>query len=177
MTALRFIHGWAQSSNVWHFQQQFGDAVCISLPGHDGAALSDDWIATLQQQLPETPCILVGWSLGGMLAMQLLVQHPGLQQRIRGLVLVGSTPRFVSVPDWPHGTSPEIFQSFVNALQGESSATATLSRFFTLMLQHTGMQRSDIRHYSRIATNKTTPPQTEMLKLGLHYLAFRWAQV
>ncbi|MEM9568427.1 MAG: alpha/beta hydrolase [Cyanobacteria bacterium P01_E01_bin.34] len=43
-------------------------------------------------------CILLGWSLGGIVAMELALQHP---QRIKGLILVATAAN-------PHGNHPPI---------------------------------------------------------------------
>lgn len=46
----------------------------------------------------DQPCLLLGWSLGGILAMELALKHP---ERIKGLVLVGTAAR-------PAGRHPTI---------------------------------------------------------------------
>lgn len=46
---------------------------------------------------------LIGWSLGGMLAQELALRYP---QKIRKLVLIASTPQFLSSETWSFGVRP-----------------------------------------------------------------------
>ncbi|MDX8391653.1 MAG: alpha/beta fold hydrolase, partial [Mariprofundaceae bacterium] len=77
LPVLVFVHGWGQSPQTWHAQLDYFSTRCetqtICLPGHGGAAdaPTDAWEDHLHKQLPDTPHILIGWSLGGMLALQL----------------------------------------------------------------------------------------------------------
>ena len=75
-------------------------------------------------------CILCGWSLGGMLALQAALLAP---QRFRGLILVGSTPSFTQRADWPHAQPPALLDTFSDAIS-ENAAT-TLQRFIALLNQ------------------------------------------
>ena len=45
------------------------------------------------------PVTLIGWSLGGAVALAFAHARP---ERVARLVLVGATPRFVAADDWPH---------------------------------------------------------------------------
>jgi pimeloyl-[acyl-carrier protein] methyl ester esterase len=64
--------------------------------------------------------ILLGWSLGGLIAIRLARRLP---QRIHRLVLVGTTPRFVTGPDWPWAVEPPVLQSFGQNLAGDYRRT------------------------------------------------------
>ena len=45
---------------------------------------------------------LIGWSLGGQVALDLAAAMPGA---IENLVLVNASPRFLAAPGWPYGTA------------------------------------------------------------------------
>jgi len=59
----------------------------------------DDYIDPLMKVLT-SPCVLVGWSLGGLVAIRLARHLPGT---IRAVVLLASTPCFYRRYDWPYG--------------------------------------------------------------------------
>jgi pimeloyl-[acyl-carrier protein] methyl ester esterase len=50
---------------------------------------------------------LLGWSLGGLIAMKI-----AMYQSVKKLVLIGSTPCFVNRKDWQLGTPVDVFQTF-----------------------------------------------------------------
>ena len=103
---LILIHGWGMHGGVWAgvvdaLSQQFRVHV-VDLPGmghspacapYTLAQLTD----TVAAVLPDR-AMMCGWSLGGLVAMQLALSHPG---RVERLMLVGATPRFVGGEDWP----------------------------------------------------------------------------
>ena len=49
------------------------------------------------------PTVLLGWSLGGLHALQSMLSAP---EHCLGVVLISTTPRFCTAPDWPHGVAP-----------------------------------------------------------------------
>jgi len=161
-----FIHGWAQSKRIWHRQAQvFPGASFINLPGHGGEPEAVDWLAALEKRLPEKPVILVGWSLGGMLAMQTALKRP---ERIAGLVLVATTPRFCNGNGWQQGSSEEVFRGFEQGVREKSGRT--LGRFFALMMQGDPITRSEYNDIARESVDREHPPSVATLERGLEYL-------
>ncbi|MDQ6998573.1 MAG: alpha/beta fold hydrolase [Mariprofundus sp.] len=163
-----FLHGWAQSQQVWYQQRaQFPDALFLNLPGHGGAADAplDAWVDTIAGQLPEQPCLLVGWSLGGMLAMQIATALP---ERITALALISTTPQFKASDEWPHGSSDELFEGFRQAVS--SGSPKALNRFFSLMLHGDAITRSDYNTIAKAAVDREHRVSQSGLKLGLALL-------
>ena len=119
---LVLLHGWGLSPTVWdalrnELRAGLDPATPVltpALPGHAGAAATasatlDAWADAVAAQIPPGATV-VGWSLGGMLALALATRHP---TRVARLALLASTARFValdaapaagSVPD--RGTDP-----------------------------------------------------------------------
>ncbi|MBL4760520.1 MAG: alpha/beta fold hydrolase [Mariprofundaceae bacterium] len=167
MNPLVFIHGWGQSKQVWHLQQsQFPHAIFLNLPGHGGESDSPDWLATLANQLPSKPCVLVGWSLGGMLSMQLALAYP---ERIKALALINSTPCFSQKEDWKHGCTSDVLQGFQQGI--EQQAGKTISRFFALMFHGENMDRKQFNGIAHMAIDRENPTSTQAMQEGLQLLA------
>ncbi|RKZ33738.1 MAG: pimeloyl-[acyl-carrier protein] methyl ester esterase, partial [Gammaproteobacteria bacterium] len=109
------IHGWGLSSSVW---QGFpgsrlfpGGCQSRSLPGYDGVEAPvqeqsvTDWARRMVSGASEPPAMWIGWSLGGLVAMEVARQYP---ERVSALTLMASTPRFQRHPDWPNGLAPPL---------------------------------------------------------------------
>jgi pimeloyl-[acyl-carrier protein] methyl ester esterase len=143
-TPLVLLHGWGMTPAVWQplvaaLGEEAGvDVRAPALPGHGGdgghgddgaarpAATLAAWAEALVRALPPA-AVLVGWSLGALLALELARTRP---DRITRLILFGSTPRFVAAPDWPHGLDAATVAAFVDGYA--TSPAATLRRFFAL---------------------------------------------
>jgi pimeloyl-[acyl-carrier protein] methyl ester esterase len=138
---LALVHGWGMNARVFDalavlLAADF-EVRALDLPGHGGrAALKDntlqDWGDDLARQLPDD-AMLLGWSLGGQVAMRAALDHP---HKIARLVLLASTPKFLAAEDWSRGMAPADLQDFGAALLADPQAT--LLRF--LSLQTRGME-------------------------------------
>ena len=135
---LVLLHGWGMHGGVWG---DIGSTLsgnyavrAIDLPGHGDSAtpphpctlgsMADAIGVTLQ-----SASILVGWSLGGMVALEIARRYP---DRVARIVLIASTPQFVADSEWPHALSSDTLEDFGAAL--ESAYEATMRRFFTLQV-------------------------------------------
>jgi pimeloyl-[acyl-carrier protein] methyl ester esterase len=137
---LVLLHGWAMNARVF---DRLADLLAaefevrtLDLPGHgERAALPHNtlqsWANDLAQQLPENVTLL-GWSLGGQVAMRAALDHP---RKIARLILLASTPKFVASDDWAGGMDRADLNDFGTALMADPQAT--LLRF--LSLQTRGM--------------------------------------
>jgi len=74
---LVLLHGWGSSSKIWQplipKLAKASNVWCVDLPGHgenhdiDWDGTADQGVELLANALPKK-CVLVGWSLGGLLA-------------------------------------------------------------------------------------------------------------
>ncbi|MDT8375166.1 MAG: alpha/beta fold hydrolase [Mariprofundaceae bacterium] len=161
-----FLHGWGQSGQIWQRQRDvFPDATFLNLPGHGGTPDASDWIKAIAGQLPESPCIIIGWSLGGMIAMQLAIKFP---EKVAALALVSTTPCFCMKNGWKHGCSNELLQTFKSGI--ETNAEKTMRRFFALMFQGDGISRQACNDIARIAFDRANPATEAGLRRGLEQL-------
>jgi pimeloyl-[acyl-carrier protein] methyl ester esterase len=123
---LVLLHGWSLNLRVWdavvrEFTARFR-VIAVDLPGHGRS----DWDplasspAAQAWRVHETLAplteryTLIGWSLGGQFALDLAAAMPAGIER---LVLVSTTPRFLSAPGWPFGTAPVLLARLAERLQ------------------------------------------------------------
>jgi pimeloyl-[acyl-carrier protein] methyl ester esterase len=138
---LVLIHGWAMHTGIWRtFAKQLAQhyqVICVDLPGHGHSEkLPDFTLETisnhLQKILPPTACSLIGWSLGGSVALDLASRFP---ERVNNVILIGSNPCFVNKPTWA-GMKLLVLEKFAADLTADCHGT--LLRF--LSLQVNGLQ-------------------------------------
>jgi pimeloyl-[acyl-carrier protein] methyl ester esterase len=141
---LVLLHGWALHGGMWgpwldELARQARLHV-VDLPGHGRSAWPSgarDLAGLARAVLPAVPrgAAVLGWSLGGMVALELARQHP---RHLRALVLVATTPRFLAGPDWEHGLRPDVLDEFSAGLA--SDYRRTVQNF--LALQTRGDERA-----------------------------------
>lgn len=133
---LVFLHGWGVNSGVW---QQLNDVLkeqfCITTIDLPGYGLNHQQLPNpynlqniadmIAGHLPAN-CILIGWSLGGLVAQQIANSHP---KKLKQLVLICSSPKFSKKADWP-GIDPKVLEFFT--LQLEQDVSKTLLRFLAV---------------------------------------------
>ena len=113
MKTLIFLHGWAATGNIWQkqtaaFQKRFR-VETPTIPTWDPA-----WLTSYLQQFSLPDCLLVGWSLGGMLLLEALAQEPAPPG---GLILVGVAPVFCTRQGHPQGQPPAAVRAMRRALK------------------------------------------------------------
>lgn len=108
----------------------------VDLPGHGHSpAIAPLDLTSLAAAIDaaidpsEETVAVLGWSLGGQVAMQWARMRPS---RIARLVLVGTTPSFVERDGWPNAMSAETLARFGDELR--VSYRLTLQRFLALQV-------------------------------------------
>lgn len=112
---LVMVHGWGMHSGMWmqakELLSQYFELHLIDLPGMGySKGLSEYDLSSVANEIAKhipKNSYLLGWSLGGLIAMKIAIQHP-----IKKLVLIGSTPCFVNREDWQLGTPVKVFEAF-----------------------------------------------------------------
>ena len=126
---LVLLHGWALHGGMWgpwiDTLAEHARLHVVDLPGHGRSRWSNDItdVAGLARAvLPAVPtgAVVLGWSLGGMVALELARRQA---QRVRALVLIATTPRFVASEDWEHGTRSEVLDGFARGLADDYRVT------------------------------------------------------
>jgi pimeloyl-[acyl-carrier protein] methyl ester esterase len=135
---LVLLHGWGMNLRVF---DALGAALAerctvtaIDLPGHGRspwrAGLDADATATLLLEALPQSSTLLGWSLGGQLALRMAARAPA---RVARLVLVASTPKFTADAQWPHGLDPAALQRVASGLADDP--VRTVEEFLELQVR------------------------------------------
>jgi pimeloyl-[acyl-carrier protein] methyl ester esterase len=145
---LVLLHGWAMHAGIFAPLVRQLRAHCtlhlVDLPGHGlsppGAQpfTLPAVAAELADALPRA--VWLGWSLGGLLALELARTRP---QQVRALVLLCSAPRFIRSPDWPDGMDPALVDSLATDLA--ANYRGTLDRFLALEAVGSDHAREELR--------------------------------
>lgn len=162
---LVLIHGWGMSSAVFapliKPLSKIFTLHLVDLPGMGASrpiepfnlhALAD----TVGENIPGKANVL-GWSLGGLVAQRIAILQP---DRIRRLVLVGSTPCFVNHAGWQYGVNPAAFDDFARGVNGNYQAT--ILQFLTLQCMGASDARSTVRQLRTALANKPAPTQATL---------------
>jgi pimeloyl-[acyl-carrier protein] methyl ester esterase len=140
--ALVLLHGWGLNVRVWDgltaaLCERFR-IIAVDLPGHGRSVWVPQRSSLAEQaaQIAETvgaitaEYSLLGWSLGGQMALQLAATADQAPDR---LVLIATTPRLTAGPDWPHGAPPERLAAQAQGL--ETDYRRTVSDFLELQVR------------------------------------------
>jgi len=168
------LHGWGLNLRVF-------DGVAASLvahgatvhradlPGHghspfdEAAASFDAQVDALLATLPPR-AIVAGWSLGGQFALELARRAP---DRVQGLVLLASTPRFIASKDWSAGMKPVFLDAF--ATQLATRWREVLEEFLSLQVRGS-RDAAGVLHSLHAALEARGQPDPRALVAGLGFL-------
>jgi len=178
---LVLVHGWGMNAGVWAglpeaLTERFAP-VALDLPGHGGAPFSpeqwslDHWAQAGLDQADErlpggegAPAVWLGWSLGGLVALQAARLAP---ERVKALVLVTATPRFVRAVDWQVAVPEGTLGQFHDGLLADPAGT--LERFLALQVRGSEDARGLLRRL-RTGLAEQPAPDPAALAQGLQLL-------
>jgi pimeloyl-[acyl-carrier protein] methyl ester esterase len=176
-TELVLVHGWGMSSAVWDALP--ADLALelthhrIELPGHGhspfgppcdgGPAALIAWADACLDAAPPRS-VWLGWSLGGLVALAAALRAP---KRVRGLILMTATPRFVRAADWRPAMDEEILAQFHDGLLADPAGT--LARFLALQVRGSDHARETLRLLRQDLAERPEP-NPAALALGLDLL-------
>lgn len=178
---LAMLHGWAMNLRVFdglveRIPRERFEITRYDLPGHgraaepaqlyrdsaDGGWQMDKVAAHLLAQLPPRS-LLLGWSLGAKIAMEIAAQAP---QRLYGLVLVSATPKFAAAADWPHGAPAENLDQL--ALNLRERYAQTLREFLSLQVRGSPQATETLQRLQRALLERgECPPEVLLRSLRL----------
>ncbi|MCP1660839.1 pimeloyl-ACP methyl ester esterase BioH [Neisseria perflava] len=134
------IHGWAANRHVFDdlIPRLPADWTCraLNLPGHGGApfdtpinlaAVADRYAADISE-----PAHILGWSLGGLVALYLAARHPN---KVASLCLTAGFAKFLAADCYPEGLSQPALGKMIGAFQKDYAKY--IKQFLQLQLLHT----------------------------------------
>jgi pimeloyl-[acyl-carrier protein] methyl ester esterase len=155
------LHGWGLHGGIFHhvaddlatrFRVHLLDLPGFGRSGWDkGCGDLEGTARRVAEHLPHE-CSLLGWSLGGMVAVRIATLFP---TRIRRLVLVASTPRAVAHRGWPHGMEPATLAGFAHQLARDWRKT--VQDFIALQVRGDEHQLETLRELKRIVFEHGEP--------------------
>lgn len=170
------LHGWGMHGGYWSglvagLEKDFR-VHCVDLPGHghsdyESEQTIEHYVERIVSALDDTvgqPVILLGWSLGGLIAQRITLAYPELVSR---LVLIASTPAFVQGHDWPHATTAEVLEAFAKNLA--TDYRSTLIRFLALQVRGSEQQQQSLRELREQLFSRGEPDMAG-LRRGLDLL-------
>lgn len=147
---LVFLHGWALNSRVWDDVisqlDQHWKTYAVDLPGHGKSDLPEngqydlDALVSEVASLPLENAVWVGWSLGGMIGLEIARRFPNLVDK---LVLVAGSPQFVSSERWPHAVTAKTVDEFAHDLIKDYRST--ILRFLAIQALGSDKAKQAIR--------------------------------
>jgi len=166
-----FVHGWGSDSALWQplvaRLTDTRDVILIDLPGfgvNDDVDVDscDDLIKYMAEVLPPH-CVMVGWSLGGMIATQFASSYPA---RVDGLFTIAANAKFVVGDEWAQACDKAVFASFLTGF--EQAPREIIQRFILLQAQGD----SDRKQVRQILKTNVCEPEPDVCLRWL--LALQW---
>lgn len=169
---LVMVHGWAMHSGIWRdFARQLAEhyrVICVDLPGHGRSDEVEAFtLPNICQQLleaiDEQHFSVLGWSLGGSVAMAMADVAP---ERLQRLIVMAGNPRFVRSVDWP-GIDATTLDGFSGLLS--TDVQQTLTRFLALQVNGLAHGKPLLQRLKQ-AMAECRPPSARTLMQGLDIL-------
>ena len=167
------LHGWGMNANIWQpilgllSEQQRARVNTLNLPGYAGEPnLSNYDLPSLAKWLDDKisqPAIVIGWSLGGLVAQQFALDFP---EKVLRLGLIGSSPKFLADDNWP-GIKPEVLGLFASQLV--KSHNKTIERFLAIQALGSDTAKQDIKQIRDLVL-AAQEPEAVALSEGLKLL-------
>jgi malonyl-CoA O-methyltransferase len=142
------------------------DLLLVDLPGFGDSSVFESVDAFIEQLLVQLPqrFMLLGWSLGGMLATRLAALQP---QRVSALITLAANLSFVQRDNWTAAMAADTFSEFCGSFS--SAPEMTLKRFSGLMSQGDKNARPLLKSL-REATQSSWQHSSNQWQLPLQWL-------
>jgi pimeloyl-[acyl-carrier protein] methyl ester esterase len=164
---LVFLNGWAASSEMLKSFESYLPASyeLIVLDNIYQFELADI-VAKIDEQITSNT-VLLGWSLGGMLALYYAHLNES-NHHLKALVLLNSSACFLEKSDFSQGVKRADFEGLKQVIEAQDSKA--LLRLFGHLLVEGSVTHKEDRRLLKQVFNENTLPSWAILSKGLEYL-------
>lgn len=171
------LHGWGMHGGLWGtFNEKLSSYFqthAIDLPGfgYSKEIKNDFTLESFSEVVEEyienleSPVSLIGWSLGGLIAQNILKRK---KVRLDKVVFIATTPSFTKKNGWDTAMEQPVFDTFADDLKLDYKKT--LKRFLSLQTRGSDLSREDLRELNN-KLNERGEPNIEGLESGLKVLS------
>lgn len=153
------LHGWGCDSETWAplltDLRELAEVITIDLPGFGQSNMTHSFdaenvLAMLEDALPEKS-ILMGWSLGGMLAVALAARVP---HKVSRVITLAANVKFVASDDYPAAMAKTVNQTFNESFSADAKKTMHL--FNGLLAQGDTNERGLLKSLRKVQSDTNT---------------------
>lgn len=168
---LVLIHGWGFDCGVFQGLTKVLEISfriqTVNLPGYAGQPMVSNYLLTdivniLSDKVTE-PAIYLGWSMGGLITLELAFRSP---EKVKKLILLTSTPCFAKKDDWAMAMDRSILENFISAYNKEPDHT--LDKFSYLATEGNRSSRNWIRALRELSSQVDPRALEKGLEILLH---------
>ena len=171
------LHGWGMHGGLWGIFNDLISNYCqthtIDLPGFGYSKdIKNEFTLDALTEIVEdyvnnltSPVSLIGWSLGGLITLNLLKRK---NIDIDKVVLIATTPSFTRKQDWENAMEQSVFNNFSSDLKEDYKKT--LKRFLSLQTRGSELSRDELRELNGML-NERGEPNIKALEKGLAILS------
>jgi malonyl-CoA O-methyltransferase len=165
---LVLLHGWGCGSSSWSpiiaQLQTLAALIVVDLPGFGASAELQNYdldplIEQLAVQLPKQ-LVVMGWSLGGMLAVHWAARLP---QQVAGVITLAANAKFVASSAYPSAMPAATHRQFMRGFAAEPEATLRL--FGGLVVQGAQQERQLLKQWRTQPSQPLNPAWLAALEL------------
>lgn len=148
------LHGWGSASQSWQplilALQNIANVIALDLPGFGRSHAIPEFtvdavVQLIAAQLPEK-CVLIGWSLGGMFAVQIAARYP---HKISRLITLATNAKFVASRDYEFAMPLAVNRQFNKSFA--SDPQTALKLFSGLLAQGDTNERALLKQVRALA--------------------------
>ena len=175
---LILLHGWGLHSGVWQnllteLEKQF-HCFAVDMLGHgdsQGEDVKDFSLENMRNELHQLvkeidseKIILLGWSLGGLVAMDFVNHYP---EHINKLILVAANASFCQQINWPDAMDESVLNNFAEQL--EQDYKKTVDKFMALQMFGADNYKQSLKTLKQSISSRPEPA-IKTLRQGLKIL-------
>jgi len=162
---LLLINGWSANIGFWiDFSNELSDQFTVQIIDIDQTKSLDEWLELIDQNISSNT-VLMGWSLGGNLAVKYAAAS---QKAFLGLITLQTNPCFIAQNQWANALAePEFTALYDLVKKGDKKA---IVRRFTHLLVSGSVQHKGDRIKLKGCYSEASIQESAILLSGLNLL-------